>query len=112
MTLSQFTALLTAKHPTATVARSADTGGATVKTGLTVTFDDTDKMYHYQGSFQEIAQAMGLLEKWYVLENGGVVGMATSETEASQKMTELKAQAEKTAAAWGGQVGEFTIRKV
>lgn len=112
MNLAQFNQVLTAKHPQAQASRSREIGGAAVKNGLTVTFTPDGKMYHYQGSFYAIAQAIGLIEKWYILESGMVVDQATSEEEANERMAEKVAQAIKSAANWGGTVGEFTIRKV
>ncbi len=112
MNLSQFQAVLTAKHPQAEVSRSKEVGGVTIKNGLTITFTPNGKMYQYQGSFYAIAQQLGLIEKWYILENGGVVDEATSETEANEKMTVKLAQATKQAESWDCTVGEFTIRKV
>ncbi len=69
-------------------------------------------MYQYQGSFYAIAQQLSLIEKWYVLENGGVVDQAESEEEANEKMCVKVTQAIKSANEWDGTVGEFTIRKV
>ncbi len=112
MNLSQFQAVLTAKHPQAQVSRSKEVGGMAVKNGLTITLTPNGKMYQYQGSFYAIAQQLGLIEKWYVLENGSVVDEATGETEANEKMAVKLAQAIKQAEAWGYTVGEFTIRKV
>lgn len=112
MNLNQFTQALTAQHPQAEVTRTCEVG-ATVKTGLTVTFTPGGQMYHYTGSFYAIAQAIGLIEKWYVLESGMVVDQATSEQEANEKMIDKAAQASRMAAEWGnGTIGEFTIRQV
>ncbi len=112
MNLSQFQAVLTAKHPQAQASRSREVGGVAVKNGLTITFTPNGKMYQYQGSFYAIAQQLGLIEKWYILENGSVVGEATSETEAKEKMVSKQVETASRVEYWGGSVGEFTIRKV
>ncbi len=112
MNLNQFQVVLTAKHPQAEVSRSKEVGGVAIKNGLTITFTPNGKMYQYQGSFYSIAQQLSLIEKWYILENGGVVDEATSETEANEKMAVKLVQATKQAETWGYAVGEFTIRKV
>lgn len=112
MNLAQFTEALKAKYPQAEVNRSKQVPGVAVKNGLTITFTPNGKMISYQGSFYAIAQQIGLIEKWYVLENGGVVDQATSEVEAAEKMESARIKAINTASAWGTVAGEFTIRKV
>lgn len=112
MNLAEFTQVLKVKYPQAEVARSKEVGGVPVKNGLSIVFALNGKMYQYQGSFYAIAQQLGLIEKWYVLENGGVVDQAASETEANEKLIAKKTQAIATANKWGGNVGEFTIRQV
>ena len=112
MNLQQFQTALQAKHPQAQAARTREVGGATVANGLTITFTPGGQMYHYQGGFHAIAQQLGLIEKWYILESGSVVDQATSEAEALHKMQLKRTLAQNLAFAWGGSVGEFTIRKV
>jgi hypothetical protein len=113
MNLSEFNQVLVAKYPQAEARRTREVGGTSVKNGLAVTFTPDGKIYECQGSFYAIAQQLGLIEKWYILENGGVVDQATSEEEANEKMCIKVTQAIKSANEWGdGTIGKFTIRRV